>query len=308
MSGSLKKARIFFGFFLLAILVWHFDFRKVVSEISHLDSFYFLSAAILILFFTILGAYNTYLLVNIEKKLSFLDFIPIYWMSWAAALVFPGQIGDMVTLSAIMKKHGLKISQTLGRSLADKLISFMLMLVFACWGIFSLPGVHFTSYWLLAMLPFAIFSLSYWWRVSLLRVFNGWQPRCADFLSRTFNEITTLTRRHPIRVTVNISLTVVKIILAGAAYWCIFQALGYAEGNFWRVVPLVAASSLVAYLPISFNGIGTVEVAGIALFSTIGLSEATVLSAYLTLRLLVVIVAWGPLFVWLVTNQLENSR
>ena len=196
------------------------------------------------------------------------------------------------------------LSQTLGRSLADKLISFALMLGFAFLGIFAaLPGVSLTSCWPLMTLTPVAFSLIYWWRTPLLYTLNRWQPRLADFLSRTFREILHLARHHSVRIIINISLTVLKISLAGAAYWCIFRALGYVDVALWRVIPLVAASSLVAYLPISFNGLGTVEIAGVALFSAIGIDESSVLSAYLTLRIIVLTLAWLPVGLWLTLGQ-----
>lgn len=216
---------------------------------------------------------------------------------------FPGQVGDVATLSVIMKKRGLDISRTLGRSLIDKLISFIIMLGFAAWGILTLPNLKITGYWYFVILIVPIFLLIYWQRVYIIQAFSQLQPKLMDFMIRIVKEIQQVTWHYPRLVMANIVLTCVKISLAGTSYWYAFQALGYADVALWRVIPLVAASSLVAYLPISFNGIGTVEIAGVALFSTIDITESSVLSAYLTLRFLVIFVAWGPLGIWLITGQ-----
>jgi uncharacterized membrane protein YbhN (UPF0104 family) len=93
-------------------------------------------------------------------------------------------------------------------------------------------------------------------------------------------------------------LTSVKIGAIGVAYWALFLALGFSEDLF-VIIPLVAASSIVAYAPVSVNGIGTVEAVGILLFSSVGIPETAVLSAYVTLRFLVLILAWGPAGLWL---------
>lgn len=300
---SLKKLRFFFGFSLLFILVLYFDFKAVVFEIFNLNFYYIFLATIFIFLSTILGAYNTYLLINLEKKLTFFNFIPIYWISWAVALIFPGQVGDIATLSVIMKKRGLDISRTLGRSLIDKLISFIFMLGFAACGILTLPNLKTTDHWYFVILIMPIFVLIYWQRIHIIQSLNQLQPKLMGFMIRTVKEIQQVTWHYPKLVMANIILTFVKIGLAGTSYWYAFQALGYADVTLWRVIPLVAASSLVAYLPISFNGIGTVEIAGVALFSTIGIAETSVLSAYLTLRCLVISVAWGPLGIWLITGQ-----
>ena len=57
---------------------------------------------------------------------------------------------------------------------------------------------------------------------------------------------------------------------------------------------LVTVSLLVAYIPVSFNGLGTVEITGILLFSLLGLGEELVLSSYLVLRATVMLIAWMP--------------
>jgi len=60
-------------------------------------------------------------------------------------------------------------------------------------------------------------------------------------------------------------------------------------------VTIVAISSgLVAYLPLSANGIGTVEMAGAGLFGEIGVSLPVVLSMYVLLRLANILLAWVP--------------
>ncbi|MCB1919469.1 MAG: flippase-like domain-containing protein [Candidatus Competibacteraceae bacterium] len=299
----MKKLRVAFGIVLLAWLIGYLDISSILKQLANLNPVFVAAAVLLILMTTCLGASNTFLLVNLEGQLSLTAFLPAYWASWAVGLIFPGQVGDIATLSAILKRRGLMLSQTLGRSLADKLISFALMLSFAFFGIFALPGVSLTGYWPLITLTPVAFSLIYWRRTPLLYTLNRWQPRLMDFLSQTFREILHLARHHSVRIVINISLTVLKISLAGAAYWCIFRALGYIDVALWRVIPLVAASSLVAYLPISFNGLGTVEIAGVALFSAIGINESSVLSAYLTLRIIVLTLAWLPVGLWLTLGQ-----
>ena len=65
------------------------------------------------------------------------------------------------------------------------------------------------------------------------------------------------------------------------------------------MVPLVSACALVAYVPVSFNGIGTVEMAGVFVFGHLGIPGAGVLAAILCLRLIVIALAWIPASLWL---------
>ena len=297
-----KAPRILFGFVLLVVLIGYFDPGAIAAKLTDLNPVFVTATASLILIATFIGAYNTYLLVNLENGLAFSIFLPLYWLAWAVGLVFPGQVGDIATLSAVMKRRGLNITQTLGRSLVDKLISFVLMLGFGCWGIISLPGVSFESCWPLTALPLVVALLLYWQRHLIERVLKRRCHRILEFLQLTLRETMQVARCHPGRAAANMVMTSIKIGLIGGAYWCMFQALGHTEVALWRVIPLVAASSLVAYLPISFNGIGTVEITGVALFSTLGIAEPTVLSAYLILRVLVLALAWLPVGLWLIAG------
>lgn len=297
-----KALRILFGLTLLVLLIGYFDPSTIAAKLTDLNPAFVVATASLILIATFIGAYNTYLLVNLENGLVFSVFLPLYWLAWAVGLIFPGQVGDIATLSAIMKRRGLNITQTLGRSLADKLISFTLMLSFGCWGIITLPGVSLASYWPVTVLPLLVMPLLYRQRCPIKHALKRRHYRSIEFLQLTLWETARVVRHHPGRAAANMVMTSIKIGLIGGAYWYVFQALGHTDVALWRVIPLVAASSLVAYLPISFNGIGTVEISGVALFSTLGIAEPTVLSAYLILRILVLALAWLPVGLWLVAG------
>lgn len=297
-----KAPRILFGFTLLVVLIVYFDPSTIAIKLTDLNPIFVAATASLILIATFIGAYNNYLFVNLENGLVFSIFLPLYWLAWAVGLVFPGQVGDIATLSAVMKRRGLNVTQTLGRSLADKLISFTLMLGFGCWGIVALPGVSLASYWPMAVLPLVIALMLYWQRHPIERALKRQHHRILEFLQLTLRETMQVARCHPGRAITNMVMTSIKIGLIGGAYWCVFQALGHIDVALWRVIPLVAASSLVAYLPISFNGIGTVEITGVMLFSTLGIAEPTVLSAYLILRILVLALAWLPVGLWLIAG------
>ncbi len=297
-----RVLRIPLGLALLIGLIIYSNPSAIINKLADLNKLLASITALIILISTLTGAYNAYLLVNLENEIKFYRFIPLYWLSSAVGLVFPGQIGDITMLSAIMKQRGLKISQTVGRSLTDKLVSLFLMLVFGCWGVLTLPGLNRASYSFAMAFIITIPFILYWQRLRIEKAFQLLAPRSLEFFKLTFQEIIKITQNYPRRIIINMILTSLKIILAGGAYWCIFQSLGQHNITLWQVIPLAAASSIVAYLPISFNGLGTVEIAGVVLFSTIGINESTILSAYLILRLLVLASAWLPIGLWLVAG------
>lgn len=284
-----------FGLALLALLAWILDPQQVLRSLAGARIPYLFAAAGLIAIATLIGAVSIHLFFEPEDKLSFCVFLPVFWLSWAIGLVFPGQVGDMASLSALLKRRGIDLSRVMARSFADKLISFSLMLVFACAALMTLPGISWSEgrWWLVAF-PLAMLPAFYVGRKQLFAGSSQRFPRVLNFLVHTLDETCSIASRYPRRIILNAALTVVKIALTGMSYWCIFAALGYGDIGPWRVVAIAAASSLVAYLPVSFNGIGTVELAGVALFGTLGVPATVVFSGYLALRAIALTIAWVP--------------
>lgn len=302
-----RLLRIVFGLILVGILMWFVDLKAVTMKLAQLDIRLVGTVTVLIILSTIIAAFNTHLLVNPESKVSFLSFLPLYWLSWAVGLVFPGQVGDVVTLSSIMRRHDVAVSRTLGRSLADKFISFILMLFFALWGVALLQGWSFVDGWPFFLGAFTFLFLAIWQRTYIEHSLSLWSPRVAAFYQNTLVEIMASVRCYPLRVAINAFLTCIKIGLAGVSYWYMFRALGYCNLGIWNVVTLAALSSIIAYIPISFNGLGTVELVGVYIFSSLGVDKTGVLSGYLTLRSLVLVLAWLPVLIWLFSSRKTHN-
>jgi len=223
--------------------------------------------------------------------------MPIYWLAWAISLVTPGQIGDIATISTLLKKQDIDWHLSLGRSLLDKLISFIVMAVLATIGFyftskryldFDLSGMLFL--WIIPSVGFLLYFL----RFRLITFFSPELNGVRGLLGQTLREAKITMHHHPARVLINIVLTTIKILLIGVSYWCIFRGLGAGNIDLIETITLAAASSLVAYIPVSFNGIGTVEASGLVLFSQMGLSTSSILAGYLGLRVLVMSLAWLP--------------
>jgi uncharacterized membrane protein YbhN (UPF0104 family) len=295
--------RVGAGLALVLILVWyHYDAAVVIKQLSVLRVRWIVLASVAILAATCLGAVNTYLLVSREGELTLWRFMPLYWTAWAVSLVVPGQVGDVASLTAMLRRHGLEWHAGLGRVLLDKIISFLVIVLFAVAGLLSLSDVdswHGRDVAPMIVVLLVLAIVAYLARRRLREMFNTTRPGLRGFIGRSIAELGYTAYRHPKRVSINCTLTFAKMGLIGFAYWCMFAAFGQLGVRIWQVVALSATSSLVAYIPVSFNGIGTAEVTGIYLFSALAIPQATTLSVYLILRLIVFVLAWAPVAVWL---------
>jgi hypothetical protein len=184
----------------------------------------------------------------------------------------------------------------------DKAISLIVMLGFVIVGlVVFVKGLNVAQNWLLGLVVLFLFGggtvyflLNSRWR----DVFEVSKPGLGGAFARILMEFVQTVRQAPARVLLNVGLTVAKVVVTGIAYWAMFNALGETDLSVFRVVVLATSAGLIAYLPISINGLGTVEAAGIFLFGQASISATTVISAYIGLRILVLGIAWVPTLGW----------
>lgn len=301
-------ARVLFGVILLGALFYYVNPVSVLPFLKQIQPVWILATSGVIVIATLIGATNLYLLFGDNRNLKFGEFLPLYWTSWAVGLVVPGQVGDLASITTLLHRRGHVWQVVLSRSLLDKLISSVVLLTIALIGIARWVAVDILVWFVLALLASGIAGI---YLAIRLRKYAkrrvGLAARALRFLDSLWQQIWECCTRLPQRVAMNFFLTVAKTGLIGASYWTVFRALGYSDIPLLQVIPLVAASSLVAYLPISFNGIGTVEAAGLILFSSLKIADPAILTAYLLLRANVMILAWLPAVVWFLRPKPANS-
>ena len=299
-------ARLSFGLILLIGLIWYFDAESIIRPFADLQLIWVLGATLLILAATLIGAFNRHLLINLEGKFPFFTFLPMYWVAWAMGLIIPGQVGEVAALSTMLRQKGMLWPESLGRSLLDKLISFSTIFLLGVGGVLLVTASGTQDQTVIVVLAaigavVALTAALMLRRRELVTKYFSYETGViAGTIGDTAREFLTTCICHPGKITLNALLTFVGIGIIGTAYWCMFVALGYTDVPQGKLILLVAACSIVAYIPISFNGIGTVEVTGIVLFGLLGIPATAVLSAYLCLRLIVMALAWLPAIVILV--------
>ena len=310
MKTSFRYLPPLIGLAILAFLLAHYDIRQIVGLLKEVNPFWFAVVVLSLIISSILGALNVFLLFRPEdRKISFGEFLGIYWFGWAMSLIVPGQVGDVASTTVLLKKRGMVMHKSLGLLLIDKVISLLTMLSFALIGVLS-AGSSLATSWK----SFEDFSawLGFFVIIFLVGIFlisskRFQQTKLGKFIRDTVQNIWTTSVKYPGVLLRNISITLFKVSLIGFAYTAMFWAFGAKDISLVTITGLALASGLVAYLPISFNGLGTVEFAGLVLFKTIGISEQVTLSSYLLLRLSGLLIAWLPVLIWRGLLE-ENSK
>lgn len=288
------------GIVLLVVLIVHYDARDVLVAVGQAKPGWLFVFCAAIIVSTLLGALNMYLLFPPQSRaVSFSKFLSIYWFSWALALVVPGQVADVASISLLLRRQGVDIRESVGLLLIDKILSLIVILCYASIGLWivreSLPestwNLHRGLWALLWVALGGVFLIAVFYSVERLR-----RLRVTQFVSGVFKSAIDTCVRYPRAVLRNLIITVVKVTLNGFAFYAVFQAIEANMLSFFAIAGLAMASALVAYLPLSFNGLGTVELTGVLLFSLLGVSAPVTISAFLILRVLTTCLAWLPCF------------
>jgi len=280
-----RWGRWLLGLGLLAVLIRVAGPSQLAATFSQIDLGRAVEAVALSVLWLLLGACNVWILLRLVAPVPLSTFVPIYGTSWAASYLLPGQLGD-ATQVLLLRHHDVPVSRSGAVYLLDKAISLTWLFVVAAYGIgLYIPGIRG---WWLALLPLGALIVSVGCVAILLRMRareGGLLARLQGLVTSTLAELQGMMRHHGGALALNGTLTVVKWLINASYYWVTFRAFGF-EVSFEAAATLPVMSSLVGYLPITVGGAGTTEWTATFLFARVGATAATVVSAYLFLRVL----------------------
>jgi uncharacterized membrane protein YbhN (UPF0104 family) len=231
-----------------------------------------------------LGAFNTWILLDGLRKVSFEIALRSYLISWCAFLFVPGSTGDAMQL-LFLKEAGVPYRDSGTAYITDKLITLILTLLLSIVGgwVYFHSYLHSSILIVIGTLTVLIVTVAH---IAARRTHSRWLSRALGFVSSPLD----YCKIHPWRVGLNGAGTATKMVLTGLSHWFTFQAVG-ADVNFGIVITVAFLAGLVAYVPITFNGLGTVEFAAVWLYRATNVLAHQVLATYLLLRASIALMA-----------------
>lgn len=277
-------ARVFVAILLLIILIYYVKSDKLIESLLKAWIPYLVLAVFYQFASIVVGSINQYILFQPFLSFPFKRFAQSYFKAFIAGLLFPGQMGD-VSIVVFLKTEGLYYSQSLAVYIWDKCISFILYLGIALAVLAGLMGYP-KLLSLILLLGFAALSALFLFslfKFKLFKSFERWRERFVQLAQNTVSQIFTYGREHSTRLLVNCILTCFKFLLVILCYYAVFTSFGYSL-SIWKVGLSSMASGIVAYVPISIHGIGTVEAIAMWILGRLNISPSDVLSGFLVLR------------------------
>ncbi len=276
-------AKISVAVFLIFFLIWKARIGEILNSFSRI-ALPSLAISILLLYISIfLGCVNQYLLFKPILKVSFYKYIFSYFKAYITGLFLPSQVGD-ASIIFFLRYSGLHYSKSFSVYLWDKYITlFLYVLIFI---IFLSDMLGYQMFFIpIFLVLFLCLSIGSIYLILTMgnNIQEGWIGHLNSLLKTITFEITKYAKIYPWRLLNNFFLTCIKILIVMACYHSMFSAFGHKTA-LWRIGVASIASGIVAYLPISIQGIGTVEATAIGIFGRLNINSTDVLSGFLLLR------------------------
>ena len=258
------------GLSILTYLISTIGLTKITDAITSMSIGYLALVVLLYLVFIPAGAINVWLLLRTVHGVRLSQVTGPYLLSWAVGLFGLGKIGE-ASLIYFMKRCGIQIGHTSAILLADKLISFVVMLILAVIGI-----LRFLS------LSVALRSLSIVVVVGVIMAVVFYTARGRYFIRRyllgKYAELFTgfaVTNRALLQnyriLLLNVVLTLARFGLATLIIYVTFLGFGYRINGI-DILLIYATAQLLSFIPVSINGLGIRESVSVYLYTLIGVA------------------------------------
>jgi uncharacterized membrane protein YbhN (UPF0104 family) len=262
---------------LIFTLIFVFDWNRIGEHLASAKLDFLAAAVVCIIGALSFGALNIWILLSGFTQISFTNVLRFYLVSWCTFLLLPGSVGDAVQI-VLLKEAGVPYRDGGAIYITDKQVTLVLTMLIALTGglIYLRPylrlGILLAVVALIGLVMTAAYTLAQ-------RSHNEWVLRLLSLVSA----LISFCQNYPGRVVMNAIGTLIKLTLTALSHWLTFGAVG-AELNFGFVFTVAIVAGLVAYLPVAFNGVGTVEFTAVTLYGLRSVPAQQVLATYVILR------------------------
>ncbi|HLD18421.1 MAG TPA: lysylphosphatidylglycerol synthase transmembrane domain-containing protein [Candidatus Nanoarchaeia archaeon] len=270
---------------LVGFLIYKIGLDRIIGVFLNLKPWHVLLALISIAINIFLGAINIELLLkSLDKKLPFWKLQRYYLTSWSLGLFVPGKLGEF-SIIHYLRKYKISLSEGLLVSLADKGITFVVLILLSLAGIHSYTTQNiFIAVVILSIAIIAmsiIFFLTGIGRKFIKTKILGKRAKAFKGFAKAINKMFS----KPRFIALNVLLTLVKWMVTAVAFYFILTSFGEQISVLW-IASIYAATIIVSLIPVSFSGLGVKEGAAYFLFAAAGVNATTALSIYFIFTLL----------------------
>ena len=314
---ALIAAKVLFSLGLLGLLLWRIHFDQFMATMRDANRGWLAAAVALMLASNLLGAFQWGRLLRVvEIRIPYWKVCAYYHIGLFFNNFLPANIGGDIARVADSARHGPTKGAALSAVLMDRMIGTLALATLAL--LTTLPAVnqfHLAVIYL-ALVGFFLLSLLLLWAVfhpalipalrrALARVgLGGLGPHLSDVAVRLEGY-----RGRPLLYAQVFGVALITQVSRIGVHALVARSLGLTVPfqYFLLFVPLLA---VIVSLPVSLNGIGVREGAGVILFGLVGVDRAHAFSLQFTTYLVAVAVSLlgGLVFLLRIRHRRAVSR
>ena len=297
----MKPSKIIFwgvGIIIFLLIIYGIGLDKFLETLKNFNFYYLPMILILFLLSYILAALNTWVIGYGFKKISLGYIIKATFINLVYATIIPGKIADLLMIP-LLKKQKLSFNQATATLFLDKIISLLIKLIFALFGIIFLikrSNLFFSNktFISISIVTLSLLLLTIVIRSKLILKFikNRILRKYLLFFRKFYKTLKMYIKINKKYLFYNVIITISKTFLEALLFFFLFLSFGQTT-NFIEVFFIFSLLSIIILLasPIfGVSGLGIREVTGIFMFSIINVDSAVVFNSFILKLILLYIV------------------
>jgi uncharacterized protein (TIRG00374 family) len=286
----LVSIQIALGLGILIFIVYKLDFKEIIKVFAKINVIWAFFATLFTVIFFLISAYNLHFVLNRLYRIPFRFFLKSYTYSYIINFVAPAQMGD-ASIPIFLRKYDVPVELSGIAYLIDKFNTLLVYCIVGFSGAYFI--LHALDPYLFFLVPVAFVAII-GIILLLIKLFpnkSGLINKIRNLADRMIIQIKLLKHNWQLIIE-NFFLSILKWIMLCLAYYFAFKAF-MPDPPFPEIGIIPILSTLVGLIPITFGGIGTVELSAMYLFSLVNVNKIVVLNSYIILRLMQYVMAFG---------------
>lgn len=272
-------ARILFGVLILCLLFYKIGFDKIAESLSRMNLWALPLAVVFFVLFLVFSSLGSWVLLKPFSRLSFRGFLPCYLPSWAIGLFLPGKLGE-ASIIYFLKRKKMPIGQGTAFFVTVKTVTILALGIVASTGFFT-----FFAFRAAVQLLFLLMALIAGFISMLLsgigkRLIRKILPRkIQETFAGFFLAFSAYFKEHKALLGLSLACKLLAFGSVAVMNYCIFSIGLDVWIPLHKILQISAMETFSALIPISINGLGIRQAAGIYLYGLLGVGAPVVASS-----------------------------
>ncbi len=304
------------GLIIFGLILWKFDTDYILTQLLNIRFEALILAIILLVIFHVLKAIRwKYILSLHDIHHSFAKAYLIYVSGLFVGVITPGRLGDFVKIY-YLKSEGVSTVKATLCSLVDRTLDIVFLAILGIISMIWLGDLIEINFYVLWGL-FVLFTIYFLSKVVdehclIKNLFSKVIPhKYLDFLKRTVASLESEFITYQRQEIVNISgLTIIGWLCYFTVIYTLTSAVNLSLPLLY-VIALFVLSTLVTFLPVTIAGIGTRDLALVAMFSSLGYLKEDAITFSMIILISYILTAAFGLLAWLINpislDKLQNN-